>query len=170
MDKHVRNNLIFALFLISLGGLMLHLRIHPPLVKGEIEWYRTIPFFAGIITIFLITFLFLKKETAPWAYLLNGLTVILGVLLMSHFSLGKWDSSVSFPFAILSTTLGDSIILLGKFMVGKTLFESYYPERVKNNWKWPITIRFLYNGWWAIHAVLITVVYSIGFIFLKKLL
>ncbi|MCL5036331.1 MAG: hypothetical protein M1269_04345 [Chloroflexi bacterium] len=170
MDKHVRNNLIFTLFLISLGGLTIHLLVHPPVVKGNIEWVRMIPSLADLVTMFLITLLFLKKETAPWAELLTGLTVIFGILLMSRYSLSQWHPDMPISVALLNSTLANSIILFGKFMVGKTIFESYYPERVPNNWKWPTTIRFLYNGWWVIHFVLISLVYSIGFIFLKKIL
>jgi len=167
MENVTRKTLILALILISLGGLLLHLRVHPPFGGDEFQGSDLIPPIFNLLSLILVSWLFLKKETADLAYLLNGLAVIFGVLLMSHLSLIMLKADFSLKHLILGTTLADSLILLGKFMVGKALFESYYPERVKRNWAWSVSWRYLFNGWWVVHFIGIALIYTLGLLFHK---
>lgn len=165
MDKPLRKNLIFALIAISLGGLLLHLRIHPPIVDGALEWEHLIPAFIGTLSVVIVPCLFMRQDTADLAYLLTGISVIFGAVTMSHLSIATWEGGVSLLKIMLKTTLADSLILFAKFFIGKTLFESYFPERVKLNCQFPQTFRFLFDGWWLIHFFAIALVYSLGVIF-----
>jgi len=165
-----KRTLLLTLFLLSLGGLLLHLRIHTPWHEGKIMMPYALASLCNLISLLLVVVFFARKETAELGYLLNGLTVILGIILMSQLSLQSWSAGLPWYAALLNTTLGDSFILLGKFMAGKALFELYHPERVANNWKFPQSFRFLNVGWWALHFILIITVYSIGHVYLRTLL
>lgn len=162
MEDKLRNNLILALVAISIGGLLLHLKIHPIFIEGILEWAHLIPVSIGILNAVIIPCLFLKKNTADLAYLLTGMSVIFGIVTMSHLSIANWQGEVSIIKILFNTTLADSLILLSKFFIAKEIFESYYPQRTKLNCKFPQALRFLLPGWWLVHFIGIAVVYSLG--------
>jgi len=125
--KEIRLVLIVALVLISLGGMALHARIHPLIntTTGEFEPEYLPAAIIGLVSIILVPLLFLKKRTAAWGYLLNGMAVILGTIFMAHFSLSTINFNQPLFKLILSSTLADILILWGKFMVGKAVYDSY---------------------------------------------
>lgn len=165
-DKN-RILLILALIFISLGGFLLHLRIHPVFNEGVFEWGRLIPVIFGILSILVIPCLFLKRETADLAYLLSGISVIFGIITMSHLSIFFWEGDLTLSKVLFKTTLADSLMLMGKFFIAKAIFENYYPERAELNRKFPQTFRFLFDGWWLVHFLGITAVYALGAVLFK---
>ena len=167
MADKFRSNLIFALVFMSLGGLLLHWRIHPLFVSNQLVWERLIPVVFGSLSIVIIPWLFSKEITADLAYLLTGLSVAFGIITMSHLSIATWQGNISLFKILLNTTLPDSLILFSKFMIAKAIFESYYPERAELNCKFPQTFRFLFDGWWFIHFIAIAAIYSLGVILFK---
>ena len=89
--------LILAIFFLALGGWLLHLRIHP--IAKDAENY--IPLVAGFISVFLIPILFIFRSTISFAYLLNGMTVIIGTITMTHFSIENHPPVCTLPNLIL---------------------------------------------------------------------
>ena len=83
MKKRIKIYLIFGLFFTSLGGGWLHYRAHP---HAQVE-YGWVPFIVGLITMILVPILFYFRKTLNLAYLINGFSVILGTIAMTHFSL-----------------------------------------------------------------------------------
>ncbi|MEK6715014.1 MAG: hypothetical protein AABY43_03085 [Candidatus Omnitrophota bacterium] len=167
MADKFRSNLIFALVFMSLGGMLLHLRIHPIFFNGQFEWERLIPLIFDTLSILIIPLLFLNQNTSDLAYLLTGLGVILGIITMSHLSIATWQGPVSLVNIILKTTIADSLVLSAKILVAKTIFESYYPEKAKLNCSFPQTFRFLFDGWWLVHLLGISAVYTLGVVIFK---
>jgi len=147
MKKYVKMMLIIALFLTALGGLGLHYRIHPI----DKHAFGYVPFIAGLISVLAIPALFFFRKTLHLAYLLNGFTVIIGVITMAHFSIVK------------APLLPDIFILLCKFFIGRAIFcVEVFPMdgEIKNpGWRW---IRYPNMGFWAVHLVLLSGVYYIG--------
>ena len=88
--QKLRLLLVAGLFFVSLGGWLLHGRIHPP-SKLAVNY---IPFIAGLISIVAVPTMFLFKRTVAYAYVLNGLLVILGTITMIHFSLDRIPSRI----------------------------------------------------------------------------
>jgi hypothetical protein len=156
--------LILAIFLLALGGWLLHLRIHP--IAKDAENY--IPLIAGFISVFAIPVLFIFRSTISFAYLLNGMTVIIGTIAMTHFSIEKFPQKWTLQTIFLETLLADIIMLWGKFAVGKALFEL---ELAVNQPEAPMRsgrfFRFPNMGFWFVHVVTLTVVYMIGMYFWK---
>ena len=74
---------IMALFFISFGGLLLHVRIHPPSADAE-NW---IPAVFGVVTTFVLPLMFYCRKTAGWAYLITWLAVVVGTLTMAWHSI-----------------------------------------------------------------------------------
>ena len=79
-----------------------------------------------LIDVVLVTSLFMSRKTAVYGYLLNGLIVIYGTILMSHFSISEIIAkSVPLSSMLLKSTLADIGIAWGDFFVGKALYDLY---------------------------------------------
>ena len=156
--------LILAIFFLALGGWLLHLRIHP--IAKDAENY--IPLVAGFISVFLIPILFIFRSTISFAYLLNGMTVIIGTITMTHFSIENHPQVWTLQTILLGTCLPDILMLWGKFAVGKALFDL---DPVINRPDAQISsgrfFRFPNMGFWFVHVVTLTAVYLIGSYFWK---
>ena len=135
-----KNTLLAALILLSLSGLMLHLRIHFFIIAdkmhpGSFLFDRTL-FMATLfpfIDSFVVTALFLSRRTAVYGYLLNGIIVIFGTILMAHFSIA-YISAKALPLSdlLFKSTLPDIGIAWADFFVGKALYD-YYMNREKKD-------------------------------------
>ena len=156
---YLRVVLILAIFFLALGGWLLHLRIHQPAKDAE----NYIPFMAGLISVFVIPVLFIFRPTMPFAYLLNGMTVIIGTITMTRFSIEHPPQVWNVQTIFLGTLLADIILLWGKFAVGKALFEL---ESAINQPEAPMRtgrfFRFPNMGFWFVHVFTLTAVYIIG--------
>jgi hypothetical protein len=156
---YLRVVLILAIFFLALGGWLLHLRIHP-IAKGAENF---IPFVAGCISIIVIPVLFIFRSTISFAYLINGMTVIIGTITMTHFSIENPPKVWTLQTIFMGTLLADIILLWGKFAVGKALFGL---ATVINQPDAQITggrfYRFPNMGFWFVHLVALTTVYIIG--------
>ena len=156
--------LILAIFFLALGGWLLHLRIHP--IAKDAENY--IPLVAGFISVFLIPILFIFRSTISFAYLLNGMTVIIGTITMTHFSIENHPQVWTLQTILLGTCLPDILMLWGKFAVGKALFDLdpviNRPDAEISSGRFS---RFPNMGFWFAHIVTLTAVYLIGSYFWK---
>ncbi|MFZ5515050.1 MAG: hypothetical protein ACOY90_00320 [Candidatus Zhuqueibacterota bacterium] len=142
-------NLIVALFFISLGGWLLHLRVHP--IADNPAHY--IPFVFGLLNVFVAPFLFYFKPTALLAYLINGFGVILGAITMAAFSLSALSQPVTASELILKTTLADIFILFPKLMLGQMILKQFYPAGMG---------RLFTPLWWIKHFGYVSIVYALG--------
>jgi hypothetical protein len=161
---YLRLILILAIFFLALGGWLLHLRIHP-VAKDAENW---IPAVAGFISVVIIPILFIFRSTIPFAYLLNGMTVIIGTITMTHFTIENPPPVWTLQTIFVGTLLADIMLLWGKFAVGKALFEL---ELAVNQPEAPMRsgrfFRFPNMGFWFVHVVTLTAVYIIGGYFWK---
>ncbi|MFH0888439.1 MAG: hypothetical protein V1871_04455 [Planctomycetota bacterium] len=158
--QNLKLTLVLGLFFISLGGFLLHLRIHNPAVKA-VNYF---PFIIGLINIVIIPWLFLFRKWVLTAYLFNGLTVIFGIIFMAHFSTAHL-TDFSFKGIVVGTLLADIIVLGTKFTLGKALFDlemGHDPDRELRY----MSLRYPNMGWWFIHLAGIALVYAIGAIVL----
>jgi hypothetical protein len=156
--QNLKTLLIFGLFFISLGGWLLHLRIHAP----SVNTVNYIPFFIGLANVLIIPWLFFSRPLIHWAYILNGMSVIIGAVLMAHYSLSKLPADFGWERIILGSTLADIVIAFGKFAIGKAIFDLEFSQLDK---ELPIRFKFLRYpnlGWWFAHLIAIAVVYAIG--------
>jgi hypothetical protein len=156
---YLRLVLILAIFFLALGGWLLHLRIHP--IAKDAENY--IPLVAGFISVIVIPVLFIFRSTISFAYLLNGITVIIGTITMAHFSIENHPQVWTLQTILLGTCLPDILMLWGKFAVGKALFDLdpviNRPDAQISNDRF---FRFPNVGFWFVHLVTLTAVYIIG--------
>lgn len=126
MFRKEARELIWVYFFISLGGLLLHLRIHPP-KENAFNWIAAL--FAAVNT-FIVPFLFNSPVTATWAYLFTWATVITGSVAMAYFSVVTWKLPVTPQTMIMNSTLPDIIILLAKLPLAHKILRVYRPDGV----------------------------------------
>ena len=155
---YVKVVLLSALVSLSLGALLLHLRIHP-LDQGAANF---VPFIACLLSVVVVPLLFSFKKLVEYGYVLNGMLVIIGTITMSHFAIAHWPVPTTFGTILLQTMLPDILILWGNFFVGKALFDlefhGYEPGKEKKG----KTYRYPNLGWWIIHLAALSVVYYLG--------
>jgi hypothetical protein len=161
--NYTRTLLLLALFTLGLGGFLLHLRAHVfTHLSTNPAFYS--PLISGILSVVVIPLLFLSKKTMAYGYVLNGMLAILGTVTMAHFSIAHLALPLSFGTIMFKTTFADIMLLWGKFFVGKVLFDlelfGYDNTREKKG----SFYRYPHLGWWTVHLVVISTVYSLGHI------
>ena len=155
---YVKSTLLLALIAISVGGLMLHLRIHPASKNAS----NFLPLISGILSIIIVPLLFSSRKTISYGYVLNGFLVLTGTIAMAHFSVVNWPQPSSLESILLKTTFPDILILWTKFFIGKAVFdlELFGYDAGKN--KTGVTYRYPNTGWWLVHFAATSVVYTLS--------
>ncbi len=155
---YTKSILLVGLWTLSIGGLLLHLRIHP--VKTN--YSNLVPAVSGILSVLVVPLLFCFRRSIAYGYVLNGFLVIVGTITMAHFSIAHWPNPVTVQAVLLTTMLSDILILWAKFFVGKALFDlelfGYDAAKEKKG----ITYRYPNMGWWLVHLAAVSIVYYLG--------
>jgi hypothetical protein len=156
---YIKSMLLIGLLTLSIGGLLLHSRIHP--VKTN--YSNLVPAVSGLLSVLVVPLLFCFRRTIAYGYVLNGFLVIIGTITMAHFSIAHWPNPATLQGVLVNTLLADILILWGKFFIGKSIFDleffGYDAAREKKG----VTYRYPNMGWWLIHLVAISIIYYIGF-------
>jgi hypothetical protein len=161
--KMIKATLVIALFFLTLGGWLLHLRIHP-VAK---DWENVIPLISGIGSVFFLPFLFWFRQTVTLAYLINGFSAIIGTILMTHFSIIHFQGPLTPGNIIINTLLADVAVLWGKFALGKALFSLEFLKSETDTAPKGRFFRYPNMGWWWVHLFALAIVYTLGNIFWK---
>jgi len=114
--KYLKLVLICGLVFLSLGGWLLHLRIHTPAVENTQNF---IPLFSGLIGIIVLPLMFYFNRTLSYAYVLNGMIAIIGTITMTHFSWRNLSGELTISAIFLNTLFADIAVLWGKFRLAK---------------------------------------------------
>lgn len=140
---------LFALFLIALGGWFMHLRMHPFADNPP----NLVPFVFGLVSVFFVPILLSFKGTFLIGYLLNGFSVVIGVVVMTTFSLSGLPDPITFSGLMLRTALSYNLILLSKLFIGQMVLDHYHPTGLG---------RMFTAWWWARHFVYVGSVFAAG--------
>jgi len=114
---------IWALFCISFGGALLHLRIHPP----ADSLFNCVPTVFAALNVLVLPFLFDHSRTVAWAYLLNAVTVVVGTATMAYFSITHWKGPVTLTGVLMQSTLADIVILTAKLPIAHVILRHFRP-------------------------------------------
>jgi len=118
--KELRSS-IWALILLSAGGLLLHIRIHSP-AASPFNW---LPAICGAITLLALPAMFNYRATVAWAYMLNVAAVVLGTVTMAWWSAAHWQGPVTWHDVLLRSTLADILILWAKLPLGHYILRHF---------------------------------------------
>jgi hypothetical protein len=122
-EKEVRE-LIWVYIILSLGGLLLHLRLHSP-AESLFNWLGTgFP----LVNIFITPFLLNRASTVAWGFLFVCVTVVAGATAMAYDSITSWNVPVTFKNAILHSTFPDILILSIKIPLVHKVLRYFRPK------------------------------------------
>jgi hypothetical protein len=122
--------LLIVLFLLALGGLIVHYTIHPFMLADHFSGTFFLANMLPLIDVVLVTVLFLSRKTAIYGYLLNGLIVIFGTILMAHFNIANLIANPIPPSQWIMDSMLPSIALTWvDFFVGKALYNVYLGKK-----------------------------------------
>jgi hypothetical protein len=156
--QKLRLLLISGLIFVSLGGWLLHLRLHPPFKLPA----NIIPFLAEMISFTVLPVMFLIRSTTAYAYVVNGMLVIIGTITMAHFSLARPPETLTPVTVFLSTLFPDIVILFTNFVLGKALFELTLLKNEETPARHGRFFRYPNMGWWLVHLAAMSAVYALG--------
>ena len=157
---YTKSILLVGLWTLSIGGLLLHCRIHP--VKAN--YSNLVPAVSGVLSVLVVPLLFCFRRSIAYGYVLNGFLVITGTITMAHFSIAHWPSPATVQAVLLNTTLADILILWARFFIGKALFDLEFFGYEAAKEKKGITYRYPNMGWWLVHLAVVSIVYYLGHI------
>jgi hypothetical protein len=156
--QKLRLLLVVGLAFVSFGGWLLHGRIHPPSKLG----LNTIPFIAGLVSMTVVPLMFLFRKTVAYAYVINGMLVIIGTITMTHFSLAHPPERLTFASVIGRTLFPDIAILFVNFLLGKVIFELELLKGEDTPARHGRFFRYPNMGWWGVHLLALSGVYTLG--------
>ncbi|MCG6537366.1 MAG: hypothetical protein L7F78_22310 [Syntrophales bacterium LBB04] len=156
--QKVRAFLVAALFFISLGGWLLHMRIHP-ISKLAVNY---VPFLAGLISVVAVPVMFLFRRTMAYAYVINGMVVIIGTITMAHFSVAHPPEQTKLQTLIMGTLFPDILVLFTNFMLGKAIFELEMLKNEETPARHGRFFRYPNMGWWYVHLFALSALYALG--------
>jgi hypothetical protein len=132
--------LFIALVLMAAVALYLHLRIHSFLVPDKANPGQMLfrgPYLAAslfpLLDLVVVSLLFTSRRTAVYGYVLNGMLVIFGTVLMTHISIVQLAAEPSQPFyqLLFKSTLPDICLAWVDFLVGASLYYLWLREPVE---------------------------------------
>lgn len=112
---------IWALILIALGGLLLHLRVHPP----EESVYYWLPAAVGFVNIVLLPGLLKRRRTAGWGYALTVLSAVVGAVTMAWHSAVEFKQPLTLGNLLLRTTFPDIVLALAKVPIAYVVLDHW---------------------------------------------
>lgn len=159
----LKTTLITGLVFLAVGGWLLHIRTHPPLADAD----NLVPFVSGIVSIIILPLMFWFRPTLAYAYVINGMLVILGTITMAHFSIVKFGLPTSLNGLFFNSMFADIALLWGKFAVGKAIFDLDFLKTDQDVQPKGRYFRYPNTGWWLVHLVMLSVVYALGHLLWK---
>jgi hypothetical protein len=159
----LKTTLIAGLVFLALGGWLMHTRWHPPLADAD----NLVPFISGIISIVVLPLMFWFRPTLAYAYVVNGFMVILGTIMMAHFSIVKFGLPLSLNGLLFNSMLPDIAVLWGKFALGKAIFDLDFLKSDQDAQPQGRYFRYPNTGWWLVHLALLSLVYALGHLLWK---
>ena len=146
---------IFAILLLSLGGWLLHVRVHPVSFDNANPTNPAflVPFIAGLLGIVVAPLLLNFKGTFVVGYLINGMSVVVGTITMAVLSLTKLPSPLNVQSVFLGTMLSSIILLLPKLFIGQMILFHYHPNGMG---------RLFTGSWWLRHFIYLGAIFTLG--------
>jgi hypothetical protein len=158
IKTYIKATLLFGLVALSVGGFLLHVRIHP-VAKNPAN---IVPVVLGVLGVVIVPLLFLSRKLVSYGYVINGMEAIIGTVVMAHYSIAHWPAPVTPAAMILQTLLADILVLWSKFFLGKALFDLEFHGYDQTREMKGKTYRYPNYGWWLLHLGTISLVYCLG--------
>lgn len=146
---------ILALVFLSIGGWLLHTRVHAVSFDAANPSNPAflVPFIVGLLNIVATPILLGYRKTVVVGYLTNGIGVIIGTLTMATLSLYHRPTPLTVSSIFLKTMLGDILLLFPKLFIGQMVLLHYFPHGMG---------RMFTAWWWTRHFVYLGIIFTLG--------
>ena len=146
---------IAAIALLSLGGLMLHLRVHPVSLDptDPSNPALLVPLAAGILSAVVSPVLLAFPRTFLVGYLWNGMSAVVGSITMAAAGFSPLPSPLSAESILLGSTLSSILLLLPKLFLGQIALRHYHPGGMG---------RLFTARWWVRHFFYVGAAFALG--------
>ncbi|WP_300670406.1 hypothetical protein [Desulfoluna sp.] len=124
MTRKPAHMLVLSHMLLSIGGLFLHLRFHPPMKSLYFWWAAPM----SAVSLCLLPPLFLRASTAGVAVLMNAFAVTAGSVGMAYFSLLNPPAPLTPETLLTHSTLIPVCLLLSKLPLAQAIFSEVQKE------------------------------------------
>ncbi len=146
---------ILAIFVLTLGGWLLHLRAHPVSFEpaNPSNPAFLVPYVAGILGIVATPLLLNYRSTFVAGYLLNGMSVVIGAITMASLSLSHLPSPLTLTGVLLGTMFSSILLLVPKLLLGQIILYHYHPNGMG---------RLFTPFWWTKHFIYLSAIFALG--------
>jgi hypothetical protein len=122
--SRLRSALLGALVLLALAGTLTHPRLDTGAAAN-----RTVSSIFSFFDLVLVTGLMMRRRTALYGYLLNGVFVLYGTVMMAHFSVAHYLSGGGKTAVLFLNPGFDGILTLwADFFAGYVLYRLWMAE------------------------------------------
>ncbi len=111
---------------ITLAGVFIHLKLHPPWESLYYFWASPLSVFSLIV----IPVLYSRPATSAWGFMLNAVTVLIGTTGMSYYSLLYFERPFTLYRIITESTLPAIFILWARLPVAYLILVKMQSRRV----------------------------------------
>ena len=116
--------LILLHMCISLGGMLIHLKLHPVGKSLYFLWASPVSAFSLLV----IPFLYLRSSTVAWGFMLNVGTVLIGTIGMSYYFMLTFEGPLTLSRIIMESTLPGILVLWAKVPIAYFILLKMKPE------------------------------------------
>jgi hypothetical protein len=117
---------IFIHICISLGGMLVHMELHPAGKSLYFLWASPVSAFS----LFVLPFLYCRPSTVGWGFMLNAGTVLIGTIGMSYYSLLNLERPLTLYKALFESALPGIVILWTKLPVSYFILKKMKPQKL----------------------------------------
>ena len=111
---------------ISLPGLAAHMKLHP--VQESLFFWWASPF--SFFSLLVIPVLYGRAATVAWGVLFNGMTVVIGTIGMTYYSLLTFEGPLTLLRFTTESTLPQVLLLWTKLPLSYFIFRKVSPLKV----------------------------------------
>lgn len=110
---------------ITLGGILMHLKFHPPNKSLYFWWASPV----NAVSLLIIPVLYSRPSTAGWGFMLNAFAVLIGTIGMSYYSLLNLERPLTLFRVFIESTLPNIIILWSKIPIAYLILLEMQPKK-----------------------------------------
>ncbi len=109
---------------ISIGGMIIHMNLHPATESLYFFWASPVNVFSVIV----IPVLLARPSTVGWGFMLNAGTILIGTVGMSYFTLLTLESPVTAQWLFTESPLKGIVVLWAKLPIAWMVLVRVRPQ------------------------------------------
>jgi len=126
MTARIVKIMILMHVVISLGGMLVHIKLHPPGSSLYFWWASPVSAFSLLV----IPFLYFRASTAAWGFMFNAGTIMIGTVGMFYYSVHTFERPFTLYNVFLKSALPGILILWIKLPIAFIILQKMKPSKI----------------------------------------